>query len=93
MTILVLGMWLSLFGILFSLFMIIRNEFTYYNHQKIIDAISKYNHQQILHNHYDLKLDYDTNMESYSRTIWRLWDFGCKRIVTPDIYKKIEPYL
>lgn len=92
-TITIAIMVLGILAALFSGFMLIRNHFVYENHMKIINAIHEYNQEQILHNHYDLKLDYNTNMESYSRTMWRLWDFGCKRIVTPDIYKKIEPYL
>lgn len=82
------------FGILaalFSGFMLIRNHFVYENHMKVINAIHEYNQEQISLHNFDLTIEYYT--EPYERTMWRLWDFGCKRIVTPDVYKKIEPYL
>ena len=78
-------------AMLFCVFMLIRNSVVYENHMKIINAIHEYNQQQISLHNFDLTIEYYT--EPYDRTMWRLWDFGCKRIVTPDIYKKIEPYL
>jgi hypothetical protein len=32
-------------------------------------------------------------MESYNKTLYRLWDWGYKRIVPKEIYDRIKDYI
>lgn len=34
-----------------------------------------------------------TVVESYTKTLYRVWDWGCSRIVDPETYSKIKPYI
>ena len=33
------------------------------------------------------------DMESYFKTVYRFWDWGYTRILPPDKFEKIQPYL
>ena len=33
------------------------------------------------------------DMESYLKTVYRFWDWGYTRILPPDKFEKIQPYL
>ena len=74
----------------FSIFMLIKCEFTYNNQMKILSAIEDY-----LWYSTDSKecLRIFANMEDYSKTLWRLWDFGCENILPKADYELIKPYI
>lgn len=70
---------------------VIRSCVTYKNHAKIIDAISIYRH-----NCYKEKVEPIVNyldMEQYSDTYSRLWDWGCSRILPKEKYEIIKEYI
>lgn len=76
-----------------SIFLLYRNQYVFNIRSDIREAIADYNLDQILHGNYkENKIPYDC-MEDYFRTLFRLFDFSNKNIVTNEIYKKIEKYI
>lgn len=76
--------------IVFCIFMLIKNEITYRNHNKTINAIDAHWHES--HNFSEFMRLMD-NMESYRTTLFRLWDFGCENILPKEDYEIIKPYI
>ena len=79
-------------GIVISL---VKNEFTYRNHMIIADAIYYYNLHLIKEGQYDI---YNTgvtfdDMEDYDATQKRFWDWGYKRILPPEKFELIKPFV
>lgn len=61
------------------------------NHTNITDAIFVYQMECIrAHEPYDVTYD---DAEDINRTLWRLWDFGRKRILPREKYAKIQKYI
>ena len=80
---------LLLFVLIFiNVFYLLKNSVTYRNRAIIIYAIYLYswNNNLVVTDIYDY-------MESYDQTLFRLWDFGYKRILPPDQFEEIEPYI
>lgn len=75
-----------LFLIVSISFMLIRNTVAYQNRVKILNAIYAYNLNHISTISYG-------EMEPYEFTLFRIWDFGCTRIVPLETFKMIQPYL
>lgn len=42
---------------------------------------------------YETATMYIESMEDFDKTLFRLWDWGCTRIVPEDVYEVIKPYL
>lgn len=78
-------------GLITCLFMLIRVEVTGANQMKILDAIYDYSIDKI-HKAEDPLVDFD-DMESFDSTYYRLWDFGCKRILPKEKYELIKEYI
>lgn len=85
-----------LFTILFivillqSLFMFkISNTVTRRN--DAVDAIYAYYDDHI--NEYEENNSFYDTEESFNSTVFRIWDWGNTRIVPPDVYQKIKPYI
>lgn len=85
---------LSIVGLtvfLFAVLLEIKNQITLKHRLRINDAICAYridcrcNGQQPCVNYGD--------GESYEKTWLRLWDWGYKRILPPEKYEIIKPYL
>lgn len=79
-------------------FLMIKNNFTYANRNTIINAIFTYNAKQLsnsIKNNTVEDLDFiDASvMESYRRTLFRLYDWGYKNIVPSDVFDKIAPII
>lgn len=75
------------------LILLYKNLKTYSMRNKIIRAICKYNIDQINSDVYLYdEILYDC-MESYGKTLFRIFDFDEKSIVPKDVYEKIELYL
>ena len=73
-----------------TIYMILKNSRTFYVRSKIITAICYYRiDHPIQHDHH---IDYGC-MESYTKTLFRLWDWGCKRIVNKYAYNEIKEYI
>ena len=77
-------------NLVFLVFFLVKNEVTFKNHKKILDAINDYGEDTCDFGHAVLMID---NMESYNKTLWRLRDFGCENILPRDDYKLIKPYI
>ena len=64
----------------------------------ILDAIEKYNQQEI-ENHCLEYTDEPVKLipyrfsKTYYETLFNLFDWGYKNLVPPDVYEKIKPYL
>lgn len=71
---------------------LIKNEVTYRNRIKILDAIFRYDLDQI-----DLGICYFPDlvgeMESYDKTLRRWWDWGYTRILPERYFLLIEPFI
>ena len=83
-----------IYGFIFAFFglTIIKTFVTGKRRQSIIYAIYIYQSLMIEQYNFDFKVGY-SDMESFDRTLWRLWDWGYKRILPADKYKIIKPYI
>lgn len=83
-------------AVLFCVLLLAKNANTFRQHVLICTAVRDYHLDLIGRGAYDVlanpPVDYD-DMESYDRTLWRLWDWGYKRILTRDKYMYIKPYI
>lgn len=80
-----LVLWLVL-----EIVILFKNENTYKQHTKILEAISAW--WEVTHNT-SKAIEYMQSLEKYSKTLYRLWDWGCRRIVPKDVYDEIKPYI
>lgn len=76
---------------IFAIYMLHRNNIVYNNRLKIVQAIYDYQMDMIRKSCVE-EVDYD-DIESYDRTLWRLYDFGCENILPKEKYEIIKPYL
>lgn len=83
-------LWFAIAGMLFSVFLLVKNEVTFKNHERIIDAIDAFAEEN---NEYEIGIALMHSMEDYNKTLWRWWDWGCKRILKKEDYELIKPYL
>ncbi len=83
---------LLVFGMIFCLLMIIKTEVTYKNRLILIDAIYKYRISLINQHIYEPGVDYK-DKESFDKTLFRLWDWGYKRILPKEKFEIIEPFI
>jgi hypothetical protein len=70
--------------------MLIKNDNTLRQHCKIINAIAEYGAAT---GAYSNAKFFFGEMESYDETLYRLFDWSCKKIVPAYIYETIKPYL
>lgn len=76
--------------IAFLMLFALKSENAYENHNKIINALDAYasntgNFADVLN-----MLD---DMESYDKTVYRLWDWGYKNILPQEDFELIKPYI
>ena len=91
-TIMFVILFVLVLGILLCGVMRIKNEVTYKNCVIILNAIHKYNINMM--ETYDLdKLIPFSEMKSYNRVFYNLFDWGYKNIVPKDVYPLIEPFI
>lgn len=89
-TAIVIALWL-----LFLLILIVKNFNTFEKRQKIINAIGAYLRCVIEEGGfypYSNAVDFD-DMESYKKTFFRLWDWGYTRILPPEKFEIIKPFI
>lgn len=73
------------------IYLLIKNFYTFKIRCKISRAICEYRIANCIH--YNYYIDYNC-MEPYGKTLLRLWDWGCKRIVKNKyIYDEIKEYI
>lgn len=83
---------LLVFEMIFWLLMMIKAKVTQENHFILIDAISKYRISLINQHLYEPEVDYK-DKESFEKTLFRLWDWGYKRILPKEKFEIIEPFI
>jgi len=74
------------------LIFIIKSAVTCHHHCRISDAICRYCISMIDQNRFNYEVYYD-DMEEFDTTLWRLWDWGYKRILPSDKFEIIKPYM
>ena len=83
-------------AMLFCAFMLVKVNNAGKNQKYIANAIFRYN-VDLIHRNFVNYLDGGqisyTTMESFGRTLWRLWDWGYTRIVDKETFEKIKPYI
>ena len=78
---------------IFGVVILIKNEVTFRNRTIISQAIFLYEMDAIINNRVPaLGFGYD-DRESYEATLYRLWDWGYTRILPPDKFEIIKPYV
>lgn len=86
-------------GVVLSSVMLIKIEVAYHWQIKIIDAIREYIMHKYNNKEYQSVEEFDADskmideIEPLEETIYRLTDWGYKRIVPPEIFEKIRPYI
>ena len=91
-----IGALIVMFIMLFyNIYMYVKNNNTFKQRIKIIKAIHAYFQSKKGVEEMDVsEIDYMYHsVESYDDTLNRRFDWGCKNIVPPDVYEKIEPYI
>ena len=76
-----------------STFIYIRAEVTYRNQRIIGDAVYRYSMDMIDKDMFIQREVFFDDIESFERTMFRLWDFGYTRILPPDKFEIIRPYI
>ena len=74
----------------FEVVLLIKTDNTYHQYMKILKAINKYGTDTGEHSK---AIEYMHSFEEYDKTLYRLWDWGCTRIVPKDVYEVIKPYI
>lgn len=59
---------------------------------KILSAIERYARTTDI-DECDKAISFMNHMEAYDKTLWRLWDFGCKNILPKEDFELIKPYI
>lgn len=93
---------IALVGIVAGIFLVFKNNNTYKNHIIIVKAIGEHN-RHLIRTDFDkfIKLENDSptgrvlwdDIESYSKTFFRWWDWGYTRILPPDKFEMVKPFI
>ena len=76
--------------IFYGILLLFKMKNTYENQKIILDAIVGYDDD---YNDLSKTLELMGNMESYSSTVFRLWDWGYTRILPKEDFELIKPYI
>jgi hypothetical protein len=79
--------------VIWGIFNLIKNEFTYRSHMIISEAIYEYNDHLINEGRYHQSKVTFVDMESYEATQKRFWDWGYTRILPPEKFELIKPFI
>lgn len=79
--------------LLFLGVMLVKNQVTFEQHVRITNAIHNYHVDLINRGHFGEYEVYYEDEEDYDKTLWRLWDWGCTRILPKEKFEIIKPYL
>lgn len=69
-----------------------KNENTCRIHKMLVDAIYLQNIESIEKGNCRDCIGY-SSIESYDRTLFRLWDWSYKHCVSPEILERLRPYI
>lgn len=78
--------------IVLGIIALIKNEVTYRNNLKIIDAILMYQINTVRKGCFP-KEDLYRKMKSYGRCLFNIFDWGYKNILPPEDYEKVKKYI
>lgn len=81
---------------LVCLFFLIKNNNTYVQHTKISHAIYEYQVYCIYNKPRDYDSDKDvtySDEEEYSKTLFRIFDWGCENILPKEKYELVKQYI
>ena len=70
----------------------IKNDNAYNNQMRIADAVYEY-HMFVIRNHQDDFLVEYSDIEKYEETFCRFWDWGYTRLLPPDKFEIIKPFI
>lgn len=84
--------YISMFVLFSVIFDLIHSAFAYRNHDKIMDAITRYNQYNFSIGKHECHISY-SEMEPYEKTLNRFWDFGCKNILKKEKFEMVKPYI
>lgn len=76
-----------------STFIYIRAEIAYRNQRIIADAVYHYSLDMIDKDMFMQREVCFDDIESFERTMFRLWDFGYTRLLSPEKFEIIRPYI
>ena len=80
-------------AIVFLIYLGIKNEVTLKQQLRISNAVYEYHTDLINNRRYpEKKVDW-SDIEPYDKTLFRLWDWGHKRILPKDKFEIIKPYI
>ena len=84
---------ISTVGLMLCFLMTGKNLKTYSNRRKVISAIGNY-HVHLIDNNSlsDSQVEYK-DIESYYKTLFRIWDWGCTRILPKEKFEIIKPFM
>jgi hypothetical protein len=74
----------------FSILMMFKVNNASKQQEKILLAIDKWVR---FTEDYETAMKYLDSVEDFDKTTFRLWDWGCTRIVPKDVYEEIKPYI
>ena len=72
-------------------FLLIKNEVTFSQRNKVIDACYQYSICENIS--VENLIEIYNSMEDYDKTLFRLWDWGYKNIISKAEYEKIQKYI
>ena len=72
---------------------LVKCDFTHRNHVIILDAIFEYNMHLIKEGKFDQSEVAFADMEDWDATQARFWDWGYTRILPPEKFELIKPYI
>lgn len=78
---------------LFVIVMMMKTAVTFWQQKRILDAVHRYNMNLIGEGRWNESEVHFCDMENFDDTLWRLWDWGYKRILPAEKMAIIMPYL
>ena len=91
----IIGLAVSGTVVIYSNIALVKNEVTYRNRIIILEAIQRYHahlFKEGLFEQADLMVTH-MDMECYDDTLKRFWDWGYTRILPPEKFELIKPYI
>lgn len=85
-------MYISIFILIVTVIVYLKNNNTYKNHMIILNAIAKYNYAAMLEDLWGDRIEYSC-VKSYYSSLFNIFDWGYKNLVPRDVYKRIEPFI
>lgn len=75
-----------------ALVALIKTENALKNQNAIIDALYAHNIAAVRRGDHDAWIPW-SHLESYSATMLRFWDWGYTRLLPPEDFEKVKPYI